>query len=79
MAFCANVAVCLTASPFRLLPEWLYGVFAIASFAAFHMHFVGKHNENSYQIFDFKKLFFRQKSNPAKYEKLLLEKPEEFY
>lgn len=48
VAFCANVAVCLTASPFRLLPEWLYAVFAIGSFVAFHLHFVGKRRGNSY-------------------------------
>ena len=77
LAICANFALTLTASPFKLLPEWLFFVFAILSVVVFYLHFVGRQSKKNYQIYDFKNLFFKQKFiyASAKYTLMQKERP----
>ena len=42
LAISANLTITLTASPFKLIPEWLFYMLALFSVVVFYVHFVGR-------------------------------------
>lgn len=48
LALLLNVMCCLTASPFNMLPKWMFVIYGLIALAAFIAHSSGKWPQKTY-------------------------------